>query len=129
MKKFSIKDFIAHNSPCFGCGDLIVFQIGINTSIDFPLDTFNFLKPSVNKDYTSVALHIGWTTTLKLNIDHKTNKISTNNINALTKYLENHKLFWKCECTKCHSSMISNNLDFNLEREFIKAVGIRHETI
>jgi hypothetical protein len=127
MKKFTLKDFILHNSPCFSCAELITFQIGIINIADLTMSE-SFLKASVLREYTSIDLHIGWNDTLKLNIDHKSNKFATNNASALTKYLEGRKLFFKCECSKCHSGMLSNHLEFSAAG-FIRPVSINRETI
>ena len=127
MKTFTLKDFVAYNSPCFGCGELITFQIGVQPND--PVISFEivYLKTNVQKDFTAIDLHIGWNDTLILNIDHKTNKFSTNNIFALTKYLKEHKLLLKCDCNKCHTYALSNYLEFNLEKKFIKTVGLSRE--
>jgi hypothetical protein len=126
MRSFTVKDFVACNSPCFGCGELINFEIGI---CQFPMQTLqtSYLKPNVQKNFTSIDLHIGWNNTLILNIDHTTNKFSTNNIVALIEYLKQRRLFLRCECSKCHTSTLSDYLEFYLEKGFIKAVGLQQE--
>src|ERR1700686_1982992 len=123
MKHFTLKDFIAYNSPCFSCGELMSFQIMIcpkEVLMGLPI----YLKASVNKDYTTINLHIGWDRTLRLTIDHKTNKFFTNNTTGLKRYLRDNWLSFSCYCNVCQSHILSDILDFNLNKEFVKSTII-----
>lgn len=124
MKKYTFKDFISHNSPCFSCGELAIFQIGI---YEKPSESEIYLKPIVQQGFTGIDLHIGWSSTLKLNVDHKTNQFATNNMAALKNYLNDRTLFLKANCS-CSSSVESSYLEFNLEKHFIKSVSLKQET-
>src|SRR5579885_1922150 len=94
MKKFTVKDFIAYNNPCFSCGRHIKFQIGfmnLETHSDI-----SYLKPFVDKDYVQVDLKIAYPKNpnyLKLWIDPKTNRTFTTSPSGLKTYLDSHKLF------------------------------------
>jgi hypothetical protein len=127
MKKFTVKDFIAYNNPCFSCGNKINFQIGF-----LDLETNNtpsYLRPTITPNYTEIDLLITYSNFLKLYILHKTNKILTNNSQDLTKYLSRHKLFLSSTCSHCLTQIDSQYLDFNVEKEVIKAVPLNNERL
>jgi hypothetical protein len=124
MKTFTIKDFVACNSPCFACNKPIIFHIiGSNSA-----DTFT-IKPTIHKEYISINLATKYNSSLQLNIDLKTNKFMTNNLPKLIKYLKSHNLVLRCYCSNCYTQMFSKPLDFNFEKCFIKPVNIQEETI
>jgi hypothetical protein len=129
MRKFTVKDFIAYNNPCFSCNSQINFRIGfldLETKADI-----SYLRPAVTPTYTEVDLIIKYANTdaLKLYIFHKTNKILTNSQQGLTKYLSSRKLFLSSTCDKCYTQIESQYLDFNLDKGFVSAVGISSERL
>jgi len=125
MKKFSLKDFVLYNSPCFGCDNLMTFQIGCEVMDD---NLITYLTPKLCKEYTTIELHLGWNNSLILTIDHKTNKFATNDQTAFAKYLQNHNLFLRCECDKCHTASWTDMLNF-ASQGFMRAVGLNTETV
>lgn len=127
MKKFTIKDFITYNNPCFSCNNKISIKIGSADSIS-QSDTV-FLTPIINVDSTDINLKITYANVLKLKISHKTNKIQTTRLMSLTKYLKEHKLFLRSYCDHCHTFIESQFLEFNMSRGFIYPVGISNEVL
>src|SRR5271167_3698355 len=109
MRKFTVKDFIGYNNPCFSCDNQINFKIGFldldvesssKTSYSIPHAgpyipscPISYLRPTVTPQFTEIDLMITYSDALKLYIFHKTNKILTSSQRGLTKYLESHKLF------------------------------------
>jgi hypothetical protein len=127
MRKFTVKDFIAYNNPCFSCDNQINFKIGfldLETKADI-----SYLRPTVTPNYTEVDLVITYSDALKLYIFHKTNKILTNSQQGLTKYLSSHKLFLHSTCDKCYTEVESQFLDFNLDKGFVGAVSLSSERL
>src|ERR1700735_2403469 len=105
MKKFSVKDFISFNSPCFGCNELISFFIMADpVPEESHYIATAYLKPRIEKTHHVIDLHIGWNDSLRLTIDHKTNGYDTNNPRALRKYLSQRQMGLRCECLKCLTS-------------------------
>lgn len=129
MRKFTVKDFIAYNNPCFSCGNSINFRIGF-LDLETGADA-SYLRPVVGPNYTEVDLIIKYSTNeaLKLCIFHKTNKILTNSNQGLTKYLSSHKLFLSSTCDKCHTQIESQFLDINVDKGYISAVGLSTERL
>lgn len=125
MKRFTVKDFITYNNPCFSCGNPINFRIGF-TDKDNPQQMVSYLRPTVTGLYTEIELKIKYAhaEALKLLIFHKTNKILTNSNPALTEYLSRHKLFLTSSCDRCYTLVESQYLDFNLEKGHVNAVGL-----
>ncbi len=128
MIKFTVKDFIIYNSPCFGCNKPATLKIGVfNTETK---DDQYYLRPTVDNHCTAVDLKISYNNSIKLYVYHQTNKILTNNKSCLTKYLESHKLFLSCACeTNCGNKSESSFLEFDLNKNIVKPVKIKLETL
>ena len=127
MRKFTVKDFIAYNNPCFSCDNQINFRIGF-LDLENRVD-ISYLRPAVTPNYTEIDLLITYSDALKLYIFHKTNKILTNNRQGLTKYLSSHKLFLQTTCDRCYTQIDSQHLDFHLDKSIVAAVGISYERL
>lgn len=130
MRKFTVKDFITYNNPCFGCEKKITFRIGFYKDSEYSSPIASYLRPIVLANYTEVDLKISYTDMVKLYIFHKDNKILSNNQSGLTKYLGEHKLFLSSTCT-CHAEIESEPLDFHLiaDKQYVSAVQIRSERL
>ena len=127
MKKFTVKDFITYNGPCFSCRAKVNFKVGV-TYINQSIDSVH-LVPVVKNDFIEIDLKINYHDGLKLRIFPKTNKIQTSSMRGLTKYLDEHKLYLRTHCDHCYTSVESQFLEFNLLKEFIKPVGISREMV
>jgi hypothetical protein len=127
MKKFSVKDFITHNGPCFSCRQPIKLQI--HSFNDNRLGQETHLMCQVQNNFTDVELLHTYHGVLKLTVDHKTNQFSTSNLMGLREYLFTHRLALYCHCRCCSTEMASHYLDFDFDKQFIKAVSIKDEQI
>jgi hypothetical protein len=129
MRKFTVKDFIAYNNPCFSCGNPINFRVGF-LDLETKADV-SYLRPVVTPNYTEIDLIIKYSDAeaLKLYIVHKTNKILTNSNRGLTKYLSSRKLFLASACDKCYTQIESQFLDFNVDKSYVAAVGLSTERL
>ncbi len=129
MKKFTVKDFIAYNNPCFSCNNSINFRVGF-LDLETKADV-SYLRPTVTPNYTEIDLVIKYSNSeaLKLCIFHKTNKILTNSNQGLTKYLGGHKLFLSSYCDKCYTLIESKFLDINIDKGYVSAVGLSSERL
>lgn len=129
MKRFTVKDFIDYNGPCFSCNSPINFRVGF-LDLETKADT-SYLRPTVTSNYTEIDLIIKYSNAeaLKLYVFHKTNKILTNNSQGLTKYLSSRKLFLTSSCDKCLTQIDSQYLDFNIDKGYVSAVGIATERL
>jgi hypothetical protein len=127
MKKFTVADFIAYNNPCFSCDNQINFKIGF-LDLESRADV-SYLRATVTPNYTEIDLVITYSNALKLYIFHKTNKILTNDQQALTRYLSGHKLFLHSACDRCYTQVESQYLEFNLNKGFVHATGISTERL
>jgi len=126
MRKFTVKDFILYNSPCFNCSKPILFKIGYvddKNQIN-QLAYGNYITPIINGLDLEIPLHIRYAGSVNLKIDCKTNKFYTPSPLHLTKYLDEHILFLDSWCNQCYTRMRSNQLHFNIEYGFIYPVEI-----
>ncbi len=130
MKKFTVKDFIAYNNPCFSCDNAINFRIGF-VDLETNQSTSSYLRPTVTSLYTEIDLRIKYSNqeALKLYVFHKTNKILTNSNQGLTNYLSSHKLFLTSTCDRCYTRIESQFLEFNIDKGYVAAVGISTERL
>jgi hypothetical protein len=127
MKKFTVKDFINYNAPCFSCDRKITIRVGsICLTQQMPAV---YLRATVTTTQTEVDLQVTYARILKLIINHTTNKITTSDPEALTKYLKVNKLFLSSVCNHCYTSIESAYLEFNLQEAFIKPVSISQEML
>lgn len=129
MKKFTVKDFITYNGPCFSCQSKIIFQIGVFNTKAKQIGTSVFLNPVVTNDFINIDLKINYRDSLNLKVFTKTNKFTTSSMKALTKYLDEHGLFLRSKCDNCHTNVDSEALEFNLLKEFIAPVAIGDERL
>lgn len=126
MKHFTVKDFIAYNNPCFSCNESVSITFGVAES---GVDGWAYLKPLITVGYTSIDLKITYTKTLKLVINHTTNKFTTSDLRELSNYLSTHKVFLRSQCDKCYSIIDSCCLDINLSKGFIHPTTISQESL
>lgn len=124
MKKFTFKDFISYNNPCFNCGKRITIRIGFK----FPNGDLSYLMPIVNPECTEVNLRVTYRNTLKLRVFNKTNKFETNDPEELSKYLQEHNLYLVSRCD-CAAYFQTESLKFDLSRNIIYSFGMTFETL
>src|SRR5258705_409454 len=91
MKKFTVKDFITYNNPCFSCSNKVSIKIGVVGTASH--NDIIYLSPTVSVESTNIVLKITYTSSLKLKIFNKSNKAQTTSVQDLTKYLQEHGLF------------------------------------
>jgi hypothetical protein len=128
LKKFTVKDFITYNNPCFSCGSKISFNFAFKSNDNSGLLP-SYIRSTVTPERTEIDLKITYSNTLQLWIFHKSNKILSSDMRGLTDYLAGHKLFMTSRCDKCYTAITSDNLEFNLAKGFIKPVTLSHEAI
>ena len=127
MKKFTIKDFINFNSPCFSCNSKISVRIGVENS-DMVFNEV-YLRPTVGPSFLEVDLKITYNSHLKLIVAHKTNKFAVNDIGILEEYFKDHKIFIETECSRCYTKLESQNLEFDWAGCFIRPVEMKREIL
>jgi hypothetical protein len=127
MKTFTLKDFINYNNPCFSCGEKISFRVF--SWLKDPSTSSVILHSNVTKHQTEIELIITYATTLKLIINHISNKIITTDMLYLTEYLETHTLHLGSICNSCYTTITSTYLEFNLQKGFLLPTQISKESL
>lgn len=95
----------------------------------------SYLTPLVSPEYTEIDLKITYRSHLHLKIDNKTNKFHTNNLTELTKYLHDHDVFLRSQCTcyttieGCYTTIEGSSLEFNVGKGFVKPFGVAKEVL
>jgi hypothetical protein len=123
MKKYTVKDFLKLNSPCYSCGMKIKITVGVHCE---GLSQVN-LNMTIGPAGYTIPLSITYNNNLKLIIDPKTNRYLSSDGARFIKYIKNHKIFFITQCDHCLTSMTSDYLDFSLVGGYIKPVGIANQ--
>lgn len=124
MKKFTVKDFLKLNSPCYGCGKKVnVYVCTVSTANEVKLNLV------VSPAGYLVILSKTYNDRLTLLIEPKTNKFATNDGPKLIKYLKSRGIFLSVECNDCMTVMTSEPLEFNFVGEYIKPVGMASQSV
>lgn len=129
MKFFTIKDFISYNNPCFSCNNQKILKIVSSPIKENIVGGGVLLNPTISSTFLEVDLKITYLYSLKLKISHTSNKIIISNIDDLTKYLEQHTLYFVSRCNCCGTRISSNILTFDLTKSFVKPLSIESEII
>lgn len=127
MEKFTLKDFIGYNNPCFNCNHKIGLTVVTNTITDHRVASSAPLRPLIAVDGTLIDLEITYSKTLQLFIEHKSNKIVTTDAAKLAQYLKTHKLYFSSFCDNCRTTIQSFFLEFDLKHNYLKPTGINYE--
>jgi hypothetical protein len=134
MKKFTVKDFITYNNPCFSCGEAVTIKIVTRKSITTGRGSKSDeeknveITPLVTPEYVEMNLRITYKKTLKLKIFHKTNKFKTNDEPRLLKFLTENDIWIESFCS-CLTYIKSECLRFDLTKEFIYSFPIENEVL
>lgn len=132
MKKFTVKDFVIYNNPCFNCGRPMNFHLYSSSRSDRPTKPPTFNKKidtfMVNNNQTiEVVLKRLYSKSLVMYVDIKTNKFSINDEEEFRNYLLDNNLQIKKKCIKCDAVIISQDLIFNLNKGIIEGIVISYE--
>lgn len=131
MEKFTVKDFILYNNPCFSCDNKISLNMRVlKVRSDIP-NNYNtppiIIKPILSNNFIEIDLRITYRDVLKLKICLTDNHFEITNIVGLTDYLREANLFLESYCDKCYSCFTSKLLTFNMTQQFINPIELKTE--
>lgn len=127
MKKFTVKDFISYNNPCFSCKSNINFYFVTESKDLSKAKQAGYINPIVSSQSTSVDLIKSYSHSLTLDIYHKTNKFYAANWHELQSYLMDHNLTMNSSCPTCKSIVVSKKLIFDFKNKYIQPTEVRKE--
>lgn len=128
MNKMTVKDFIIHNSPCFSCGNTISLKLIVKKKGDKnKMSLSEVIGFVINRDVVEIKLTVSYSFQLKLNIQYKTNKFSTNNLKKFQEYMDKFDCHMQSSCNKCNTWITSDILQFNLDDNIINPLEITEE--
>lgn len=128
MEKFTLKDFITYNNPCFSCNENIFLRVRV-TGNNRHMDSQGWLRPLVKPELTEISIKENYSNALKLQILHQSNKILTSDLIELSEYLKEHRLYLTSQCGNCSTTIDTEQLEFNLEKGFLKPVKLAREDL
>lgn len=144
MKHFTVKDFITYNNPCFSCGSKIELIFCVTNKVkstnevseadpvfyQIPAANITRFNPVIDKKGNcNIKLITTYTSSLILNINLKNNKFITSDDSIFKKYLTTKDLYILSNCRTCGTYMITENLLFNLQNNFIKPFVVPDENL
>lgn len=129
MKRFTVKDFISYNNPCFGCKVNVNFYFTVTPMDPNKGKRPGYINPIVSAGLTEVDLVKSYSHSLVLSINHKTNKFAGNNKHELESYLSDNSLSLVLECPTCRSAIFSKKLVFDFKNQNIQPTEVRREII
>jgi hypothetical protein len=133
MKKFTLKDFILYNGPCFSCGNRInIKMVYVDSDNDGAFQNVKIHSSSMplvfDKTMLDITLNVKYSFTLNLKMFIKNNKYTASDMDKFITYLGMKDLHLISECQKCKNIVISNKLEFNSNGN-IKAITILREML
>jgi len=123
MKRFTVKDFILYNGPCFSCGN----KVNVNL-VYININQFTKLPQSIKKSIIDVTLKIKYSFSLDLQISISDNKYKVSDIEKFITYLGIHELHLVSRCSHCQNLIYSNTLQFD-SKGFIRPITILREVL
>lgn len=129
-KKFFIKDFIKYATPCFGCGlppSLRLHFRDKNSNVNDPWG--NRHNIIVNDSRVEIDLSIKYRSSLVLWVFHKTNQFLASDNPAFSSYVANYDMKLFIHCNGCQTHHSTNNLEFQLTNNVVKATTLSYEML
>lgn len=128
-KKFFIKDFIRYSAPCFGCGQLPNVRLLYREKGANGNDPWGNINVQVDDSRVEMDLSIKYRSSLKLWVFHKTNQFLANDNAALSAYIATRDMRLSVECLGCQTTHRTNNLEFQLSNNTVKATTLLYEML
>ncbi|MFA6609038.1 MAG: hypothetical protein WCT07_03990 [Candidatus Paceibacterota bacterium] len=123
MKKFTLKDFILYNGPCFSCGNKVAIKMVYAND-----NQFGGISQSIKNDKLIATLNIKYSFELNISISISDNKFQVTDMEKFLTYLGSRDLHMVSNCKNCQGLIYSNPLEFD-SHMFIKPFTILRELL
>lgn len=123
MKKFTVKDFIFYNGPCFSCGNKVIVKLVYAWG-----GFFKELPQTLLEDHIDLILKAKYADVLTLRIFVGSNKYQASDAEKLKQYLKTRDIYITSNCKQCRNVIESNKLDFD-NIGHCKAITINSEVL
>lgn len=124
MKKFTVKDFIFYNGPCFSCGNKVSIKLMSSDNGESGKD----LQQTFKDGAIEATLKIKYSFSLTLKIFLQNNKYQTSDTDKLIAYLGIRDLYFVSKCNSCRTAIVTNPLDFD-NKGYVKALTLEGEIL
>lgn len=129
MKKFTVKDFLAYNNPCFSCREPVNFYF-VSSKKGPPANAPSaYISPIVSNKSVAVDLKKTYNHLLTVTIYHTSNKFLANNFHELESFIYDNHVSLVLNCPKCQTTIASEDLKFDLKNGFVKPTEIAYENL
>jgi hypothetical protein len=130
MKKFTVKDFLAYNNPCFSCKGHVNFYFACLKKGTNPSNgPSSYISPIVSNKFVGVDLKKTYNHLLNVNIYHTSNKFIVNNFHEFESFYYDNHISMVLTCPKCQTTMSSENLQFDLKNGYVKPTEVKYECL
>jgi hypothetical protein len=123
VKKFTLKDFIFYNGPCFSCGNKVVIKLVCEEN-----NSFKDLPIILQDNYLEITLKLKYSSTLILKLFINDNKYQVSDFDKLTTYLNSKNIYFTSNCKKCRNVITTNFIEFD-NIGFCKAITLNNEVL
>ena len=124
MIRFTLKDLLLYNNPCFNCGIITQFSA---YKIYTANDSESKLNTTLKDGIITINMKSSYYQPLNLIINIENNNFVAP-INQLKEYLNEFHLSFKMSCNKCSSNSWTKSIKFNFDKGFMLPLELSFET-
>ncbi len=131
MRKLTLKDFLTFYTPCISCGAKaslvwIVNRKDVNGLMSMGLITGEF-PTNLNGKLLEINLKLTYFNKFSLMIDITSHAFISTDSAQFTQYIGESDCYIQLKCLKCNSQVLTNYLQFDLNRRILKPITIKGE--
>jgi len=123
MKKFTLKDFVLYNVPCFSCSNKIQLKL---ISINKKTKQYSDCHSYINNNCFLATLQYNYFNSLSVSISISKNILHTSNHLLFDNFLNENALHVVNKCPACNNFIISHPLSFD-NLLFLHSISIMRE--
>lgn len=132
MRKLTLKDFLTFYTPCLSCGaksSLTWIVTYKNPKLIIPSSSNNLgeFVPTLNGKLLEIDLKVTYFNKFSFMIDIMSHSFISSNAAQFLEYLGETNCYIQLKCNKCNSQVISNNLEFDVNRRILKPITLKGE--
>lgn len=131
MRKLTLKDFLSFYTPCLGCGrkNTITWIVNYKEPMTVSPSSINLgeFSPNLNGKMLEIDLKVTYFNKFSLMIDIVSHKFITSDFQQFIKYTSDTNCYFQLKCVVCNSQVMSNNLEFDINKRLLKPLTIKGE--
>lgn len=137
MKRFTLKDFILYNGPCFSCGNKVNINV-LQAARNEEKSKYIKIKSNLEGNVLSFNLKCKYSFSVMIKIDVTTNKYELHWLkwdkedaktykDVFDEYIRHYDVYIESSCPTCNTYVASNHLKFT--KGYITPLTLSAETL